>query len=380
MIVGVDIRVLSGGEEGGIAQYTASLLPSLFQVDRSIKFKLFFNSFKVKKISYDWIAGKNVKLFKFNIPNRLLFASAKLFNRPFADKMMGGADVFFSPHFFLTPLSKDCKSVITFHDLSFIRYPEFFSWRKNFWHRFEMNPWKQAEEADRVIAVSRSTRNDLISIFGLNPDKIKTIYSGVSEKFFNKPEATQVEAVKKKYGLPEKFLLFLGTVEPRKNVMGILKAFTHLVSNNLIPDDINLIVAGRLGWLYKEVKTFYSKSPCKRLIKFIGYVDEKDKSSLYSLAKVFVYPSFFEGFGFPILEAMASRVPVITSKNSSLPEIIENSGVLIDPYNIGEIAQAMKTLISKSFLGQILSEEAFKRAKSFSWQNTAEKTLESLIF
>lgn len=380
MTVGIDIRILDSGEEGGIAQYALNLLPELFKLDRSIKFKLFSNSFKEKTNSYDWTAEKNIELFKFNIPNHFLFASAKLFNRPFIDKMIGGADVFFSPHFFLAPLSRNCKSVITLHDLSFVRYPEFFSWRKNIWHRFEMNPQKQARKADRVIAVSQSTRNDLVSVFGVDPDKIKIIYSGVSGKFFNKPEKKQSEAVKIKYGLSEKFFLFLGTVEPRKNVIGILKAFTYLVSNDLIPNDIGLVIAGKLGWLCKEVKRFYDNTPYKRLIKLIGHIDEEDKSSLYSLAKVFVYPSFFEGFGFPILEAMAAKVPVITSKNSSLPEIVGNSGILVNPYSIGEIAQAMKTLISNSFLEQTLVEEGLKRVNFFSWQKTAEKTLESLIF
>lgn len=378
MTIGIDIRVLGGSDEGGIAQYAINLLPGLFELDRSIKFKLFYSSFGAREISYDWFSEKNVELFKFEIPNRLLFASAKLFNRPFVDKILGGADVFFSPHFFLAPLSASCKSVITFHDLSFVRYPEFFSWRKNFWHRFEMSPKKQAKRADKVISVSQSTRNDLVSVFGINPNKIKIIYSGVSEKFFEKPKAEQVRLVKEKYRLPEKFLLFLGTIEPRKNVAGILEAFASLKSGNLIPDNISLVIAGQLGWLCGEFKKFYDKTPYKNFIKIIGRVDEKDKPLLYSLAEVFVYPSFFEGFGFPPLEAMAGGIPVISSRSSSLPEVVGGAGLLVNPYSVNEIAEAMIGLLLNSSLRKKYSLAGAERAKQFSWRKTAEKTLETL--
>jgi len=379
MTIGIDVRILGGSEEGGIAQYVINLLPKLFQVDRSIKFKLFFNSFRSKKISYDWLSEKNVELFKFNIPNHLLFASAKLFNRPFIDKILGGVDVFFSPHFFLAPLSKNCKSVVTFHDLSFVRYPEFFSRRKNFWHNFEMNPKKQAREADKIIAMSCSTRNDLVSTFGINPDKIKVIYSGVSDKFFNKPEKNQVEAIKNKHKLPEKFFLFLGTIEPRKNVLGVLKAFEFIKSKKLISDDINLVIAGSLGWLYQDVLDFYTRSAYKNFIKFIGFVAEEDKVTLYSLARVFVYPSFFEGFGLPLLESMAAGVPTVTSRISSLPEVSGNSALLVDPYNIKSIAEAMSALFLNPNLHSHFSQSGRERARQFSWKKTAEDTLKTLV-
>jgi len=375
MNIGVDIRVLANGEDGGIAQYLLNLLPELFKIDRSIKFKLFFSSFKKIKIHYDWFSEKNVELFKFRIPNHLLFASSRFLNSPLVDKMLGGTDVFFSPHFFLASVSNGCKSVVTFHDLSFVRHPEFFSWRQNFWHNFEMKPRQQAEKADKIIVVSRSTRNDLVSLFGVNPDKIKIIYSGVSGKFFQEPEKNELERVKTKYRLPDKFFLFLGKIEPRKNILGMLKAFSHLYERKLVAEEANFVIAGDLGWLYKDVTKFYAASPYKRLIKFIGKVDEKDKPALYFLSKIFVYTSFFEGFGFPPLEAIATGKSVIASKTSSLPEITGNSAILVDPYNVSEITQAMANL----WLNPTILEKGKEQVKKFSWERTAKATLTALV-
>ena len=374
MTIGIDIRVLAGDLQNGIAQYLLNILPKLIGLDSQIKFKLFFSSFKSKELDYDWLKEKNVELYRFKIPNNFLFSSSKIFNCPFLDEMIGGVDMFFSPHFFLAPLSGRCKSSVVFHDLSFLRYPEFFSWRKNIWHRFEMNPKKQALEADRIIAVSCSTRNDLISFFGINSNKIKVVYSGLSENFLAKPSQDEVEKVRDKYKLPENFFLYLGKIEPRKNITGIVKAFESFSDKSF-----HLVIAGQLGWLCKEVLWVYKDSPYKRLIHFIGSVEEKDKLAVYSLAKTFIYPSFFEGFGFPPLEAMALGIPVVTSRNSSLPEIVGDSALLVDSYSVGEIVQAMESLIFNDFLRQNIIEKGIKRAKFFSWQKTAEETLSFLL-
>src|SRR3989344_9113087 len=351
MTIGIDIRVLAGDLQNGIAQYLLNILPKLIGLDSQIKFKLFFSSFKSKELDYDWLKEKNVELYRFKIPNNFLFSSSKIFNCPFLDEMIGGVDMFFSPHFFLAPLSGRCKSSVVFHDLSFLRYPEFFSWRKNIWHRFEMNPKKQAQEANKIIAVSQSTKDDLVNLLKIVPEKIEVIYSGVlmgkseiqllensraratTERERGSGEPSRANpgsrvagisdlSIKQKYNLPENFFLYLGALEPRKNILGILKAFSFLKSSSQIPKDSALVIAGPLGWLYTDILKFCKSSPYRESIHLIGPIEETDKASLYSLAKVFVYPSFFEGFGFPPLEAMTAGVPVITSNISSLPEVV----------------------------------------------------------
>ncbi|TSC74672.1 MAG: Glycosyl transferase group 1, partial [Parcubacteria group bacterium Gr01-1014_44] len=330
------------------------------------------------------------RLFRFNYPNRLLFASSRIFNYPKLDNLVRGADVFFSPHFFSAPLSSGCRSGVTFHDLSFIRYPEFFSWRKNIWHRLEMNPRRQAQRADKIIAVSESTRSDLISLFGVSDKKIEVIYSGVTGQaegntFLSADEKKYVhqslakESVRKKYNLPDNFFLFLGMLEPRKNILGILKAFVYLKSTGQVPGESALVIAGPLGWLYADILKFHQESPFRGSIRFIGPVEEKDKPYLYLLSRVFVYPSFFEGFGFPPLEAMTAGVPVVTSGVSSLPEVAGEAALLVNPFNVKEIAEAMKNLFLNEKLRDFYIRKGLERAKEFSWKKTAEETLQVLV-
>lgn len=378
MTIGVDIRVLGSGRQSGIEQYLLNLLPEMIKLAPDVKFKLFFSGFHDAKLSYPWVQRENVELHRFFYPNRLMFTGAKFFNRPRLDLLMGGADVFFSPHFLLAPLSKHCRLVTVFHDLSYLRYPHFFSWRKNIWHRWEMNPRWQAYRADRVIAVSCSTRNDLVSLYGVNPRKVKIIYSGV-RLMERSEDKTEVNRVQTRYQLPENFFLYLGTIEPRKNILGILRSFDSLQTRRLIPADTHLVVAGERGWRDQDVFKFSKHAPCRKLLHFPGVIDERDKPIVYQLAKVFVYPSFFEGFGFPPLEAMQMGVPVVTSHCSSLPEVVGNAAMLVDPYNLQDLAEAMRELLINDLLRRQYQEKGWQRVQRFTWEKSAQETLEVLL-
>src|SRR3989338_3035149 len=151
MIIGIDIRVLGGRVKSGIEEYTENLLAHLIPLDPKIKFKLFFSSFCGELSEYDWLKCPNVELFRYRFPNKLLFLSSSFLDTPKIDQLMGGVDVFFSPHFFITALSPTCKRVVIFHDLSYIHFPEFFSWRKYIWHNLEMKPIWQSHFADRLL-------------------------------------------------------------------------------------------------------------------------------------------------------------------------------------------------------------------------------------
>ena len=380
MNIGVDIRVLANGEDGGIAQYLLSLLPELFKIDRSIKFKLLFSSSKKIKICYDWLSEKNVELFKFRTPNLLFFASSRFLDRPLADKMLGGADIFFSPHFIFSSLSKNCKMVVTFHDLSFLHHPQFFPLRKKIWH-FNMNVKYQAQKADEIIAVSESTKEDLVDSYGINQEKIKVIYSGIGEQFkpINKDDPN-LGRVRKKYNLPQDFILYFGTLEPRKNIPAAIKCFDYLKTHKPKNSGIhNLVIAGTKGWYYKDIfKTAKNSKHFKDII-FTDFIDDKDKPYLYNLASLFVYPSFFEGFGFPPLEAMACGVPTITSNNSSLPEVVEGAAIMIDPYNLDELIWAVETVLEDESLRAKMIERGITQAKKFRWEKCARETMATLL-
>lgn len=377
MTIGIDIRVLGSRAKSGIEEYTENLLAHLIPLDKKIKYKLFFSSWKNDLPDYSWTLLPNVEIKKYKLPNRLLFYSSNFFNAPFIDKLLGGVDVFFSPHFFITALSPSCRRVTTFHDLSFIHFPEFFSWRKKVWHNFEMKPSWQSRFSDRIIAVSNSTRNDLVNFYGVDPAKIQVVYSGISP-MIKKPMPDKLKEFRKKNNIPDKFILFLGKLEPRKNICSLIRAFNVLKEKDFFKD-LFLIIAGSRGWLYDDILDGIVKSKHKKSIILKNFVFDEERPFLYSLASVFVYPSFFEGFGFPPLEAMACNTPTIVANTSSLPEVVGGGSLLIDPCNINDITDAISKILTNENLRSRLVKEGIERTKLFDWQRAAEFTLETII-
>lgn len=372
MKIGIDIRVLVRGVRTGVEEYTINLLSHLFLIEPEIQYKLFYNAYRKSKLGFDWSQLANVELKDFKIPNRLFFISARYFNWPKIDRLLGGADAYFNPHFFAAPVSLKCRKIMTVHDLSFEHFPEFFSWRKRLWQKFLMRIKKEAQGADKIIAVSQSTKNDLVNFYGIKEEKVEVIYSGVGEQFRPRQTSSPWSAnIKRKYNLPDDFALYFGTIEPRKNIAGLIKAFEILREKH----KIKLVIAGDKGWLYRDIFKTANESKYRNDIVFTGFIEEEDKPFLYGLAKVFVYPSFFEGFGFPPLEAMAGGIPTIVSNNSSLPEVVGDGALMIDPNNIDEMAWAMEIALTDSGLREHLIEKGTARAKKFSWDSCAKKTL-----
>lgn len=373
MTIGIDIRILARGTRTGIEEYTINLLSRLLSLDKNIKFKLFYNAFSRQPLDYPWLRLPNVELREFGYPNRFVFdPAAKFLKLPKIDRLLGGIDVLFAPHFLLAPCSRACKKVLTFHDLSFEYFPEFFPWRKRSWHKF-LSPRARAGEAEKIIAVSESTKNDLVDLYGAPEEKIKVIYSGVGEEFQVQSENLKFKIVKEKYNLPEKFILYFGTIEPRKNIAGLICAFEIFKKNG--GGDYKLVIAGGAGWLCQDIFRAAKNSDCARDIIFTGFVTPSDKTALYNLAALFVYPSFFEGFGFPPLEAMACGAPVITSNTSCFPEVAGEAALMVDPYNFGEIAWAMQEVLRDENLRRDLIGKGLGHAKKFSWDRCAEDTL-----
>ena len=376
MTIGIDIRVLALGTKSGIEEYTENLLAHLLPLNKNIKFKLFYSSFKNDLKKYEWMKLPNVEVFNFRFPNKLLFGLARLFNRPHVDRLIGGVDVFFSPHFLLAPLSSDCRRITTIHDLSYIRFKEFFSWRRNLWHRFQTRPLNKINLTDKIIAVSQSTKQDLVEKYDFSSGNVGVIYSGISDSIF-RPQENELELFKKENNLPDKFILFLAKLEPRKNIVGLIRAFNLLKSSECF-DDLHLIIAGSRGWLYENIYCEAEASKYKNKIIFKNNFKDDDRKFYYSLASVFVYPSFFEGFGFPPLEAMACRTPVVTSFNSSLPEVVGDGAILVDPHNAVDISNAIKYILSDMALRDSLIKKGLERTRHFTWSKCAERTLKLL--
>lgn len=378
MRIGIDIRCLAEGRRTGVEEYTLALLRALFASDHENEYILFFNAWKKDIPDFRWVETfPNVTIRVFRFPNKLLNLSLWYFNAPKLDLLLGGTDVFFLPNLNFAAVSQKTKLVVTAHDLSFELFPHAFSWKQRLWH-FLVHFRSLLRRADRIIAVSQSTKDDLITQYGISEERIVSIPSGIDQRFRqmdrNDPELIRI---KEKYHLPYKYILFLGTFEPRKNMVALIKSYDALqATKNPVFEKYDLVIAGTRGWKCDDSIEARRQSPYKKKILFPGFIADEDKVGLYNLASVFVYPSIYEGFGFPPLEAMACGVPVITSHAAALPEVVGDAGMMIDPYQPEELYQALQAVISSSSLAESLAREGLRRAKLFSWQKTAEKTLD----
>lgn len=369
MKIGVDIRPLMTAPKTGVGEYTFELLDAVFNIDRKNQYFLFYNSGQNVSANIPNWKFDNVKIIDSHIPNKIFNSLLRIFKQPKLDNKIGGCDVWWSPNLNFTALSKKTKHILTVHDLSFEFFPEFSTTKQKLWHKM-VQPEKQCQKANLILVPSENTKRDIVNYYQIEPEKIKVIYPGIKEK----KEMGSKEEVDKKYNLPEKYILFLGTIEPRKNIVGLIKAFEEFCLNQT--SQYSLVIAGAPGWKNKRIYKQAKKSKYTKQIQFIGFVEDRDKPTLYANAEIFVYPSLYEGFGFPVLEAMKAGTAVITSNRSSLPEIAGSAAYLIDPNRPEQIAKAMKNLITNQNLRQWHVVKGQYQAKKFTWQKAAEEWLE----
>lgn len=366
-----DIRLLSKGGNSGIEEYTQELLKALLRADKKNHYLYFYNGLR-KVAPLAFLKSAHSEVVDWHIPNKALELGARMFYEPKLERFLD-FDLVFSPHF--TILASSRPRVITFHDLSFVHHPDFFSRRNTVWHWLQ-NYKKQAQEAERIIAVSEFTKSDLVKHLGIAPEKVTTIYSGIGPSFRALPRgADALQQFLFAHNLHKPFILFMGTLEPRKNINALTRAF-ELLKQDPAFRDLELVIAGRPGWLYRDILKTIHHSPAREHIRLFGPVRGSDRVLLYNAASLFVYPSFFEGFGFPPLEAQACGVPVIASNRTSLPEILGDSAILIDPWRIGELAGVMKEVLVTPRIAKKLVQLGFMNSARFRWEKAAQETLD----
>jgi len=378
MRIGIDIRCLAEGKRTGVEEYTLALLSGFFEQHPENEYILFFNAWKKKMPDFSWATKyPNVVLKTSHFPNKLLNLSLWYLRFPKLDTLIGGTDIFFLPNLNFASVSRKTKLVVTAHDLSFELFPDTFSFKRRIWHFF-IHFKRLVLSADKVIAVSESTKNDLIDQYGVPEEKVVVIQSGIGEQFHTMSHNdTDLVRVQEKYHLPYRFILSLATFEPRKNIPALISAYDALqAQGHPTLSKYALVIAGTRGWKYEETFQAIAHSPYKERIILPGFIADEDKSALYNLASILVYPSFYEGFGFPPLEAMACGVPVIVSHSSSLPEIVGDAGILIDPYQPDEIFQALKQVLLDPVLTNTLHKKSEQQAKKFKWEKTVQETIE----
>ncbi len=263
--------------------------------------------------------------------------------------------------------------VITVHDLSFVRFPETLPpWKARYLRWFTRLSLKRAA---RIIAVSESTRRDVLAWLSLPPERVVTVHNGVEARF--RPlSPTMVEEWRLRKGLPRRFVLYLGTLQPRKNVETLVRAFAEW-RRQALPSmrDVVLVLAGAKGWFYSRLFRLVDELDMREHVMFPGYLPAEELPLWYNAAMLFAYPSLFEGFGLPVLEAMACGTAVVAANTSSLPEIVGNAGVLLPPTDVGAWARILEDLLSNEERRVMLGQAGRERAQQFTWERTARETV-----
>lgn len=273
---------------------------------------------------------------------------------------------------FVAPVAHRGPSVVTIYDLSFLRFPGHF--RR--WNRFYLSTFTKisARKADHLIAISKSTARDITRLLGVSEERVSVVYCGVEPNYRRLPPE-QVDEFRRERGLPQRMILYLGTIEPRKNLPRLLEAYRMLVRGWPSADCPHLVIAGAKGWMWQDVFAQVDALGPDARIAFPGYVPAAELPWWYNAAEVFVYPSTYEGFGLPVLEAMACGAPVVSSNSSSLPEVVGDGGLMVRPDDADGLAQAIGCVLKDPGLREDLRERGLRQAGQFSWDKAGRETL-----
>jgi len=281
-------------------------------------------------------------------------------------------DLYHGPSHVL-PGKLKCPSVVTMLDLIFIRYPNYFKLWDRTYYRISFK--KSAQLADQIISISEATKADLINFFGIKEEKISVIYPGF-DTALSKLQKQKLNIIKEKFRLPEEYILYVGNIEPRKNILNLAKAFNLLHENSSIEKEVHLLIVGQKGWFYKDIIEGINALKNKDKIKLVGPIYGENLAGIYQLAKVMAYPSMFEGFGYPILEAMRLGTPVLTSNVSSMPEAGGDAAHYVNPESLDEIKTGLCKLLNDQNYREYLADKGTRHAESFSTMRMTRETLE----
>ncbi len=363
--LGIDATPLRPGRTG-VGTYTENLIGSLQETDAFDRIVLFSN----RPAELDRSGAARRQVHEGDVfPVRAVWMQTIL---PRVLRKVRPALCHF-PNY-LAPLSCPCPRVVTFHDMSLFRYPRFYGWKKRHLSRALLA--QVARRAEAVITVSESSRSEIVRILGIHARKVHAIHEAPSPAFHPVTDTDVHEDVRSRYGLPESFVLHVGTLEPRKNIARLLSAFEGLSRHHPILRDVRLVLAGARGWKSGPLADRMRRLEEKGRLLELGYVPQGDLPPLYSMARLVAYPSLYEGFGLPIVEGMACGTPVLTSDRSSMAEVAGTAAVLVDPEDVGDIRKGIERVLTSPGLAGELAERGKSRAAEFSWRRAAGETLD----
>ena len=366
MIIGIDYTAaLKQG--GGIGRYTRGLITTLAQLDQQTEYRLLVSSdAPIDSLNF-FQKHPNFSYKYYPLPERWMTIGWHRLYLPIPVEWFAGqVDLFHSPNFILPPVRR-AKTLLTVHDLSFIRHPQGAVTSLRNWLN-KVVP-RSLARADHILADSESTKTDLFDIYNISPNRVTVVGAGVEERFHPVTEQAVLKKVTESYQLPEKFILGLGTLEPRKNFRGLIEAF----SASAVSKTYHLIIAGGKGWLYDDIFAAAENSPVKEKVHLIGFVADADLPALYTLADIFAYPSFYEGFGIPVVEAMACGTPVVCANNSSLPEVAGQAAIQVTATDTNMLAEALYMLATNRDRHIQAVNNGLLQTQKFSWLTVANR-------
>ena len=365
----IDVQLLTRGNYTGIAYYGYKLIEALVSKykEDDIRLSWFDGGVKLehedllRRLNSDKVLINHGTSRKYRILNLLLPVE---YSKRFED-----ADITYFFGFFL-PRRTGTKAIFTIHDMVFMSHPETVTKKGLLISKLEVK--RSAKRANRIITVSEASKREILHYYHVPDEKIAIVPPAYDEKKFNTNyDLEEIKQCCEKYGISGEYILYVGTLEPRKNLVRLIEAYDKTFCNQ--PDPPQLVLAGMKGWKFDSIFEAAANSSLKDNILFTGYVEEKDVPILMNGATVFAFPSIYEGFGMPCLEAMACGTPVLTSNLSSMPEVVGEAGILVDPYSIDDIGLKLKELMANPQLREKHRELGLEQCKKFSWEDSARK-------
>lgn len=357
-------------QAAGIGTYVRNLVAAMLEQDQSNQYTLLTSGRPTAE--HPFPTAENVRGRSIFIPDRYLNILWYRLRAPLpATLFSGSTDIYHGPDFVLPPLSRKVRKVVTIHDLAFLEHPEYAVPSLAAYLRKVVPEVVQA--ADVVATVSHEVSRTLMTHFQTPREKLTVVPNGVAPHFRRITDPVILGATLHKYHLKHPLVLAVGTMEPRKNHLGLIKAFHQAQQRKNGP--AMLAIAGGPGWLYDETRSLVAELQLERKVRFLGRVSDLELITLYSMADVFAFPSFFEGFGIPPLEAMACGAPVITSNTSSLPEVVGDAALQVDPHDIDALADSILRLLHDESLREELRQKGYEQVKHYTWDASARKML-----
>ncbi len=362
MRVAIDARKL---HDFGIGTYIRNLLRQLARIDHDTEYILLCGEADIGIAAQ---LGPNFRAVLEPSPN---YSIREQIHVPWVLRRER-PDLYHAPHYVL-PAAVSCSSVVTIHDCIHLMFPQYLPNRVAYaYARAQM--WTAAHRSDCILTVSDASKRDILHLFNIPPEKIVVVYNAIDSHFSLTPPAEAVARVRERYQLNHRFVLYVGNIKPHKNLVRLIEAFNELRVGDL--EDVKLLIIGDEISKLPALRRAVHRHKLHKHVRFLGYVPDDQLAVLYRLAAVFVFPSLYEGFGLPPLEAMASGTPVVTSNVSSLPEVVGDAAVLVDPHDVDSIVAGLRSVLTDPVRADEMRLKGLERAREFSWERSVAKTLE----